>query len=64
MPRLQGSVIIVLPRHAETYTCTLPSLVLAGPLAQVRWARQPAPRCPASCLHPLAAARGTHAGGI
>ncbi|EFN51587.1 hypothetical protein CHLNCDRAFT_140100 [Chlorella variabilis] len=31
---LEGSVIIVLPRHAETYTCTLPSLVLAGPLAQ------------------------------
>lgn len=33
--RVQGEVVVTFPRHAETYTCSLPALVLAAPLAQV-----------------------------
>jgi hypothetical protein len=35
---LEGGATIAFPRHAETYACNLPALVLADPLAQVRGA--------------------------
>ncbi|PRW20386.1 oxysterol-binding -related 5 isoform X2 [Chlorella sorokiniana] len=31
---LEGEFTVTFPRHAETYTCMLPALVLAAPLAQ------------------------------
>ncbi|KAL4431495.1 hypothetical protein ABPG75_006751 [Micractinium tetrahymenae] len=31
---LQGELVVAFPRHAETYVCTLPSLLLAAPLAE------------------------------
>jgi hypothetical protein len=39
MSPLQGTVTIVLPRHSEAYSCSLPALVLAAPLDQARFAR-------------------------
>lgn len=46
------------PRHAETYVCTLPSLVLASPLADVRgWAMWAWEHDPLEAGCPIAAQR-------